>query len=116
MTLKAEQNRTCDSSGSVAHIFLLCGGLTVAVLFLPSSHCDPGAAAALRRPVQHLRLCVPAERQLSHQRAQEPGVPQQLKAADGDPAERKKEASRNRRGVQERLAPPGQCGSGTGFD
>lgn len=74
------------------------------LLFLSLSHRHPGFAASLRRPVQHLRLCVPAERQLPHQRTQEPRVAQQCPAADRDPEEGKEEPARNRRGPQERLA------------
>lgn len=91
-------------------------GLTL--LFLSLSHRHPGFAASLRRPVQHLRLCVPAERQLPHQRTQEPGVAQQRPAADRDPEEGKEELARNRRGPEERLAMQDLEGvrEGGGFD
>lgn len=68
-------------------------GLTL--LFLSLSHRHPGSAAALRRPVQHLHLCIPAERKLPHQRTQELGVAQQRPAADRDPEEGKEEPARN---------------------
>lgn len=89
-------------------------GLTL--LFLSLSHRHPGFVAALRRPVQHLRLCVPAERQLPHQRTQELGVAQQRSAADRDPEEGKEEPARNRRGPEEWLVTQDFGGPGGGFD
>lgn len=86
------------------------------LLFLSLSHRHPGFVAALRRPVQHLRLCVPAERQLPHQRTQELGVAQQRPAADRDAEEGKEEPARNRRGPEERLGERNFGGAGGGFD
>ncbi len=65
------------------------------VLFLSLSHCHPGAAAALRRPVQHLCLRVPAEGQLPHQRTQNARVSQQCQATDRNAEERKEKPPTN---------------------
>lgn len=95
-------------------LFLLRCGLTLTLLFLSLSHSHPGFAAALWRPVQHLCLCVPAKRQLPHKRTQEPGVAQQLQAADRDAEEGKEKPAGNRRGFKERLASQDfwECGWG----
>lgn len=93
---------------------LLRCGLTLTLLFLSLSHSHPGFAAALWRPVQHLCVCVPAKRQLPHKRTQEPGVAQQLQAADRDAEEGKEEPAGNRGGFKERLASQDlwECGWG----